>query len=249
MRDMTQNCAQTAVPSTAASLAVNGLGYNIDGHRLLQDVSFDIRTQGITVLMGPNGAGKSVLLRLLHGILPPSDGQVHWYGKPLSPEITRQQALVFQKPVLLRRSVAANVDFVLRTRGRQDPGRRDAALARVGLLHLVQHPARRLSGGEQQRLALARALATEPDVLLLDEPTANLDPAAVQLIENIVTEAASGGTKVFFVTHDIGQARRLAEDVVFLHRGRLLEHSAASAFFDAPQSSAARAYLAGEILT
>ena len=159
--------------------------------------------------------------------------------------------MVFQKPVLLRRSVAANIDFVLRGRSlaRADRrARRDDLLARVGLADRARQPARLLSGGEQQRLALARALAIRPQVLFLDEPTASLDPASVQTIEAIVLDASRAGTKVIFVTHDIGQARRLAGDVVFLHRGVVAEHRAAKEFFAGPASEAALAYLSGRIV-
>lgn len=156
--------------------------------------------------------------------------------------------MVFQRPVLLRRSVAANIDFVLGLRGPSSRQRRDLLLDHVGLLPQADQPARLLSGGEQQRLALARALALEPGILFLDEPTASLDPASVVLIEEIVLEASKRGTKVLFVTHDLGQAKRLADDVVFLHRGRLEEQSPAHQFFGQPRSDVAKAYLKGQIV-
>ena len=234
---------------TEGDLLVADLTYEVNDQTLLGEMTLKVSADGITVVMGPNGAGKSVLLRLLHGLLEPTSGRISWGGRPIAPDVTRRQAMVFQKPVLLRRSVAANVDFVLHARGMRDAARRDATLSRVGLVHLAQNPARRLSGGEQQRLALARALVTEPDVLMLDEPTANLDPAAVQMIEGIVKDVAAAGTKVFFVTHDIGQSRRLARDVVFLNHGQVTEHTDAKQFFEAPKSKAAQAYLAGRIVT
>ena len=198
------------------------------------------------MVMGPNGAGKSLLLKLLHGLMQPTAGRIDWGG--LAPaEVTARQALVFQKPVLLRRSVAANIDFVLRSR-MKDPARRDALLDHVGLAHKAGQPARLLSGGEAQRLALARALATDPEVLFLDEPTASLDPASVLAIESIVHEARDRGVRIIFVSHEIGQARRMADDVVFLHGGRVVEHSPADRFFSAPQSDAARDYLSGRIV-
>ncbi len=237
---------QRAIPARPG-LTLDSVSLSENGLTLLDDITLRLPQQGTTVIMGANGAGKSLLLRLVHGLIPPSAGQVRWAGAATGPELTRRQALVFQKPVLLRRSVAANVDFILRARGLHDPARRDAALAQAGLAHKARAPARRLSGGEQQRLALARALVTGPEVLLLDEPTASLDPAATLRIEEIVQDAAARGTKILFVTHDIGQARRLADDIVFLHRGRLAEHSAAPRFFDAPASEAARAYLGGRI--
>ena len=238
--------AGVAVPPPLLPLRAEGLGLVMDGVRLLAEIDLTLGPRGITMIMGPNGAGKSLLLRLLHGLLPPTEGTILWGGRALGPAVRRRQAMVFQKPVLLRRSVAANLDFVLCGRGKA--ARRDALLARVGLTEHASQPARLLSGGEQQRLALARALGTGPEVLFLDEPTASLDPASVLMIETIVREVARAGTRIVFVTHDIAQARRLACDVVFLARGRLVEHTAADRFFLCPSSDAAQAYLDGRIL-
>lgn len=229
-------------------LTVRDLSYAVAGATLLEGVNLALAPSGITIIMGPNGAGKSLLLRILHGLVAPSRGQVEWGGQPNSDATRARQALVFQKPVLLRRTVAANIDFVLAARGRGDRTRRDALLAHVGLLDHARRPARRLSGGEQQRLALGRALATDPEVLFLDEPTASLDPASVLAIEEIVADAVRGGTRVFFVTHDIAQARRLAGDVVFLSRGRVVEHGPSARFFAEPSTGVARDYLAGRIV-
>jgi tungstate transport system ATP-binding protein len=174
---------------------------------------------------------------------------VRWDGRPVDAAVRRRQALVFQRPVLLRRSAAANLRFVLRLRDKASGrGRVLELLRQVGLDDQADQPARLLSGGEQQRLTLARALALEPDVLFLDEPTASLDPASTAAIETIVQGAHARGTKIVFVTHDLGQARRLADDVVFLNRGRLAEHSPADVFFDKPASEAARDYLAGRLI-
>lgn len=227
-------------------LSVRDLSLRLGAATVLEGVSFDLGPGGCTMLMGPNGAGKSLLLKLLHGLIAPGTGRIDWAGQA-APAVTARQALVFQKPVLLRRSVAANLDFVLKARGR-DRARRDALLEHVGLAHKASQPARLLSGGEAQRLALARALATDPEVLFLDEPTASLDPASVLAIEGIVAAARDRGVRIVFVTHDVGQARRMADDVLFLHRGRVAEHTPADAFFPAPQSAAARAYLNGEIV-
>lgn len=227
-------------------LEVRGLVLEIASKQLIDGVDLTLGCDGITVLMGPNGAGKSVLLRLLHGLIPPSAGEIRWGGHPLTTEVRRRQALVFQKPVLLRRSVAANLGFVLR--GGDIARRRDALLAHVGLAGHADQAARLLSGGEQQRLALARALATDPDVLFLDEPTASLDPASTLKIEEIVLDAAANGTRIVFITHDLGQARRLADDVVFLAKGRVAEYGTAATFFDDPASEPARAYLAGRLV-
>ncbi|NCF34994.1 MAG: ATP-binding cassette domain-containing protein [Gammaproteobacteria bacterium] len=235
---------------TAASLLpleVDALCYRVEREDLLKDISVTVDSAGITGILGPNGAGKSLFLRLLHGLLEPVSGEIRWHHQRLDKTIRRRQALVFQKPVLMRRSVAANIDFVLNpgTRSRQ---RRDEVLQHAGLYRQRSQPARLLSGGEQQRLALARALATEPEVLLLDEPCASLDSATTLQIENLLQETSARGVKIVLVTHDIGQARRLADDVIFMHGGRLLEYQTASTFFDSPSSSQARAYLDGKIV-
>lgn len=229
-------------------LTLRGLRFEVGATALIDGIDLALGPGGITVIMGPNGAGKSLFLRLVHGLIVPTAGQVIWGGQPVSQATRARQSMVFQSPVLLRRQAAANIDFVLAARGRRDPARRDALLARVGLADKATRPARLLSGGEQQRLALARALATDPEVLFLDEPTASLDPASVHRIEEIVTEAARAGTRVFFVTHDIAQARRLGDEVLFLARGRVQEQASADRFFAEPQTQVARNYLAGRIV-
>ncbi|MBS1304104.1 ATP-binding cassette domain-containing protein [Loktanella sp. SALINAS62] len=250
MSDALTSLAPAVAPRAQSAailpLAVRDLELRFGESVVLNGVSFDLSATGCTMVMGPNGSGKSLLLKLLHGLMQPSAGQICW-GDHAASHATARQALVFQKPVLLRRSVAANIDFVLKARGK-DAGRRDALLDHVGLRHKAPQPARLLSGGEAQRLALARALATDPEVLFLDEPTASLDPASVLAIEAIVGEARDRGVRVIFVTHDTGQARRLADDVLFLQRGRIAEHTRAADFFPAPQSQAARDYLDGRIV-
>ena len=252
---MPEAALRTVVPVPRRELNVGdpvaearGLTYSAGGKRLVDGVDLRLPADSITVVMGPNGAGKSLLLRLLHGLIPPTAGYVFCRGQPLSPELRKQQAMVFQRPVLLRRSVAANVRFVLRVRGDSSRERIDAILNEVGLLPYAHQPARLLSGGEQQRLALARALALSPSIMFMDEPTASLDPASTAAIETIVRRAYAGGTKIVYVTHDLGQARRLADDVVFLNRGRLLEHTPAGSFFEDPVSREARDYLAGRLI-
>ncbi|MCG6884348.1 MAG: ATP-binding cassette domain-containing protein [Silicimonas sp.] len=227
-------------------LTVRDLVLRFGEATVLDGLSLDLGPTGCTIVLGPNGSGKSLLLKLLHGLLQPTSGRIAW-GNHAPSEITARQALVFQKPVLLRRSVAANIDFVLKARGR-DPSARRTLLEHVGLAHKANQPARLLSGGEAQRLALARALATEPEVLFLDEPTASLDPASVLAIEKIVGDARARGVRIIFVTHDVSQARRMADDVVFLHGGRVAEHSPATDFFPEPRSAAARDYLDGKIV-
>lgn len=243
MRDAMDQPAGPLVPLETRALTFTAA----DGSRLVDAVDLTLDGGRLSVIMGPNGAGKSLLLRLLHGLVAPTAGTITYAGTALGDAVRKQQALVFQRPVLLRRSVGANIDFVLGLAGRRDPARRDALLERVGLIERARQPARLLSGGEQQRLALARALATEPAMLLLDEPTASLDPASTYLIEEITREAHLAGIKVIFVTHDQAQARRLADEVVFLDRGRLVEVTPAHDFFSAPRSSAGQAYLEGRI--
>jgi len=224
------------------------LVYRIGNANLVDGIDLQVPAGTLTVIMGPNGAGKSLLLRLLHGLIAPTVGQVFWGGRPLDEDLRKSQAMVLQRPVLLRRSVAANIRFVLKLRGAASSARVMEILEEVGLAAQAGQAARLLSGGEQQRLSLARALALNPHVLFLDEPSASLDPASTAAIEAIVRRAHACGTKIVFVTHDLGQARRLADDVVFLHRGRLVEHTPARQFFEDPDSEAARHYLDGRLI-
>ncbi|MFT4650491.1 MAG: tungstate transport system ATP-binding protein [Flavobacteriales bacterium] len=244
-------------------LVVQNLSYRDGDRRLLDNISATVNSTGVTVVLGANGAGKSLFVRLLHGLLKSELQSIKWNGQALGLATRKRQALVFQKPVLLRRSVSANIDFVLRkstlktffvqvfSLGRKTADfirQRDAVLHEAGLFEQRNQPARLLSGGEQQRLALARALATKPEVLILDEPTASLDAATTYQIETRLEEARDKGIKIFLVTHDIAQARRLADDVMFMHGGRLIEHSASSEFFNQPSSEQAKAYLEGRLL-
>jgi len=232
-------------------LELRRLTYAANGKRVIDDLDLTIAERGITVIMGPNGAGKSVLLRLMHGLIAPTSGEILWGGHSMGREIARRQAMVFQKPVLLRRSAKANIWHALGLRG-IDRGEREArvieALKLAALEGRASIPARILSGGEQQRLSLARALSLEPEVLFLDEPTASLDPASTLSIEGLLIDARHRGIKIIVVTHDVGQARRLAQDIVFLHHGRIAEHQLSESFFAAPQSEAARAFLAGGLV-
>jgi tungstate transport system ATP-binding protein len=233
-------------PDAALPLVAEGLRYAAGGVTILDGVSLTIEAGPPTLIIGPNGAGKSVLLRLLHGLLQPDAGRIAW-GGPAAP----RGAMVFQRPVLLRRSVRANVFYPLGLAGlgRAERVRRaDAALALVGLTALAGRPARRLSGGEQQRLALARAQALAPELLFLDEPCASLDPAATRAVEEIVAAIAAAGTKIVMTTHDLGQARRLAGEVVFLHRGRVLDQAPAERFFAAPATPEAADFLRGALV-
>ena len=231
-------------------LRLEGVRFEAGGQRLIHDLSLTLEAGTRTVVLGPNGAGKSLLLRLCHGLLRPTAGHIRWaWDDPA--RVRRQQAFVFQRPVLLRRSAGANVSYALAIAGvpraeRQQRVRR--ALEQVGLGDLADRPARVLSGGEQQRLALARAWAQGPKVMFLDEPTANLDPAATRAIEAVVAALHERGVKIVMTTHDLGQARRHADEIVFLHQGRLIEHADAARFFMRPGTPEARAFVAGELL-
>jgi tungstate transport system ATP-binding protein len=236
-------------PDSILPLCAEGLCFNAGGAEILSDVSLKITAGAPTLLIGANGAGKSVLLRLLHGLLKPSAGRVFW-AMPTE-HAARCQAMVFQRPVLLRRSVLANTLYPMALAGvaREDrDARAEEALALVGLADRAADPARKLSVGQQQRLALARAAALQPELLFLDEPSASLDPAATRAVEEIVLKLAQRGTKIVMTTHDLAQARRLAGDVVFLHRGSVLEQAPAEAFFQQPASATARAFLRGELV-
>jgi tungstate transport system ATP-binding protein len=232
-------------------LELDGLSFETGGRRLIDRVDLTISEPGISAILGPNGAGKSLLLRLMHGLIPPSGGSIRWGGVPMDGAIRRRQAMVFQKPVLLRRNAAANITHALRLRGAARNERHSRAFAALQLAGLADHaftPARVLSGGEQQRLCIARALSLEPEVLFLDEPTASLDPASTLAIERLLVEAQHRGIKIIVVTHELGQARRLAHDVIFLHQGRVIEHQAAQSFFSRPASEAAQIFLAGGLV-
>src|SRR5712692_4004247 len=216
---------------------------------VVRQISLAIVAGAPTVLVGPNGAGKSTLIRLAMGLIAPTAGRITWGGR--SETDGKRRAMVFQRPVMLRRSAAANVAYALKAAGvpRADRAPRvSTLLARVGLAPLAERPARRLSGGEQQRLALARALARDPEILLLDEPTANLDPAATRSVEEIVLMAAQSGIKIVMASHDLGQVRRLAGDVVFLVRGALCEQGRAEDFLDHPATPEAAAFVRGDLV-
>jgi tungstate transport system ATP-binding protein len=240
-------------PADAASilpLAFEAVRYEVRGARLLGELSFRLEEGPCSVLLGPNGAGKTLTLRLADGLLAPSSGRVRWLG-PGAARAAACRALVFQRPVLLRRSAAANVDYALRLRGVPRPEREERTervLTATGLLELAERPARRLSGGEQQRLALARAWALAPQVLFLDEPATALDPAASRALEDAVRAIRAEGTKIVMTTHDLGQAERMADEILFLHRGRLVERAPAALFFTEPRSAEAKAFLRREVL-
>jgi tungstate transport system ATP-binding protein len=217
------------------------------GRTVLTGVNLDINAEGITVIIGPNGAGKTVLLRVIAGLQASDDGTIRWNGNGYP---TSGIAMVFQHPVLLRSSVFHNAGLGLKPLGlsRAEAQRRTMqTLERVGLAHRAQDSARLLSGGERQRLALARAWAMRPQLLLLDEPTAALDPSATDTVEHIVREIRTDGTRILMTTHNLGQAMRISDDIVFLAGGRVVEHTPTTRFFARPQSTEAKLFIQGEL--
>lgn len=249
--------APLAAPAAAAEVsgiwpvALEDVRFAVGDKALVDGISLELAPGGRSVVMGPNGAGKSLFLRLVAGLIQPTGGYITYGGRPADAAILRRVAVVFQRPVMLRRSVTANLKHALATYGvpRRERARRIEALLALGQLeNLADRPARVLSGGEQQRLSMVRALAAEPDLLLLDEATASLDPQATATIEALVGQAAASGVKIVMVTHDRGQAQRIADEVLFIHRGRLAERTPAGVFFNRPSSAAAQAYLEGRLL-
>jgi len=219
----------------------------IRGVTILDRITLSIEVGPPTVLIGPNGSGKTTLLRAAMGLVRPTQGHITWGGADESPPVRR--AIVFQRPAMLRRSVSGNLSYALSmARIPRRAERINELLFMVGLHGLAKRPARRLSGGEQQRLALARVLARDPVVLLLDEPTASLDPASTKTIEDIISAIALSGIKVVIATHDLGEARRIGGEIVLLHHGRLIERASATEFLNAPKTDEAKAFLAGELL-
>jgi tungstate transport system ATP-binding protein len=243
MRDLVELATAAGLPIVA-----NAIDYVRGDAAILSGVDITIDAGSRTFILGPNGAGKSTLLRVLHGLLPPTRGTVTWNGSRARPPA---QAMVFQRPVLLRRSAEANVRYALAkigVRNAEADRRVYEAFGEVGLFGVANRPARVLSVGEQQRLALARAWALEPEVLFLDEPTASLDPAATRAVEQIVRDIHGRGTTIVMTTHNLAQAKRLADEVVFIDGGRVTERTPAREFFRAPSSVEAAAYIRGERL-
>jgi len=230
-------------------LRLEQVAFSARGQEIIAPLDLRLESGHSTVILGANGAGKSVLMRLMHGLLLPTAGRVSWNDADAA-RVRRLQAMVFQRPVMLRRSALANVVYALDLAGipaREREVRALESLKEVGLQALAHRPARVLSGGEQQRLALARAWALHPEVLFLDEPTASLDPGATREIEAVIRAFDAAGTKVVMATHNLGQARRVADEVLFLHQGRLVERSPVERFFKEPSSQEAAAFIKGEL--
>ena len=236
-------------PTSLLPLRLVNVSFDAGTKRIIDRVSLVLERGPRTMILGPNGAGKSVLMRLCHGLLRPTAGHIEW-ANPERPGERRHQAMVFQRPVMLRRSALANVEYALKVAGipwTEREGRAHAALESVGLSELAHRGARVLSGGEQQRLALARAWALRPEVLFLDEPTASLDPGASAEVERTIETIHAAGTKIVMITHNLGQARRLGDEILFLNEGRLVERAPADRFFNRPASAETEAFLKGEL--
>jgi tungstate transport system ATP-binding protein len=230
-------------------LILEDVSFAAGGRAIIDRVSCELAAGPRTVILGPNGSGKSVLMRLCHGLLSPTSGRIVWRGSRDDAR-PRAQAMVFQRPVMLRRAAFANVTYGLKLAGvsrmERDERARDV-LDAVGLSPVANRPARVLSGGEQQKLALARAWALEPEVLFLDEPTANLDPGATREVERIVEQIHASGTKIVMTTHNLGQARRLADEILFMSGGRLADRGPVERFFAQPSTGEAAAFIKGEL--
>jgi len=241
--------------SSILPLKLDGVWYRgREGIPLIKDMNLELKAGSRTMVVGPNGAGKSILLRLCHGLLKPSEGRVVWHNgahAPKAPKALKSQAMVFQRPVMLRRSARANIDYALslhRVAKAERAERIEDVLQKTGLTRQADAPAQVLSFGEQQRLAIARAWALRPEVLFMDEPTASLDPSATHQIEELIQTLHAQGTKIIMTSHDLGQAKRLGDEVLFLHRGRLLEQAPCDQFFEQPQNDLAQAFIKGELL-
>jgi len=237
-------------PEDILPLTVEGLTFEAGGKQILSRLNFRLEGESQSFIIGPNGAGKSVLLRLCHGLLQPTAGEVVW-ASTAEAKPSLQQAMVFQRPVLLRRSVWANVEYALFVRGIRGPERRRyvaRALEETGLADLAEQSARVLSIGEQQRLALARVWALHPRVLFLDEPTAHLDPSSTRVVEDIITRIFESGTKIIMTSHDMGQVQRLADEILFLHGGHLIEQTSVDQFFSQPRTREGKLFVEGDLL-
>ena len=227
-----------------SQIIIRDLSFNIEGKALLHNTSLSLSGHGITVLLGANGAGKTIFLKLLAGLLTPRSGTITSNKKTLE---MKTRSFVSQEPVILRRTVLKNMLFVLPRITHEESTLAKGLLKMMGLNEKEHQNALTLSAGEKQRLCLARAIITNPEILLLDEPTANIEPNSTTLIEKYLIQKVRSFRKIFFVTHDINQARRLADEIVFIDTGRVIEHSSSENFFKNPKTKEARKYISGKI--
>ena len=229
-------------------IKIKNISILLNDRIILRNINCQINDKSITAILGPNGAGKSLLLQTINGLTPILNGEITYNLRQLDDNIRKKQAMVFQSPTLLRRTVLGNMEFVNSINKNTNMLDVKSILKKVGLEAFNNKPARLLSGGEKQRLSLARALLIQPKLLLLDEPTANLDPYSLKLIEDLISEENFKGTTIILTTHDMSQAKRLASDIIFINKGEILEQTQAKIFFKEPQTIEAKRYLTGEIL-
>jgi len=232
------------MPLKDSQITIRDLSFSVEGKTLLQNTSLSLSGDGITVLLGANGAGKTIFLKLLAGLLTPCSGTITSNKKTLA---IKTCSFVSQEPVILRRTVLKNMLFVLQRITPEESILAKELLRMMGLNNKEHQNALTLSAGERQRLCLARAIITNPEILLLDEPTANIEPNSTTLIEKYLIQKVRSFRKIFFVTHDINQARRLADEIVFIDTGRVIEHSSSENFFKNPKTKEARKYISGKI--
>ena len=229
-------------------IVISNLSLSLGKIKILDKINCKIKDKSIIAVLGPNGAGKSMFLKTINGLIGLEAGKINFNSRKINDHIRKEIALVFQKPTLLRRSVFENMEFVLEKKNKLSNLEIMKLLKRVGLDTFKDKPARLLSGGEQQRLSLARALLINPSLLLLDEPTANLDPYSLNLIEEIILDENKKGKTIILTTHDMGQAKRLAKEIFFFNKGELLEQTKAINFFKKPKTNEAQSYINGKIL-
>ena len=230
-------------------LRVTDVKINIKSKRLIGPINLEIEQNGISILLGANGSGKTTLLEALHGLRKLSSGKVEWNIS--NSQAAAEQAFVFQSPIMLRRTVAENLAFPLKVRRLSKLTTTTEVMMwakKIGLEDKIKQQAMLLSGGEMQAIAVARALITKPKMLFLDEPTASLDGATKKAIEDILISASNNGTKILMSTHDLGQLKRLARDIIFLHNGIVEAHCSKEEFLTKPASKAAKQFLAGDIV-
>ena len=229
-------------------IVVSNLSILLGEIKILDKINCKIHNESIIAILGPNGAGKSMFLKSINGLIGVESRKIYFNSREINDHIRKDMALVFQKPTLLRRTVLENMQFVLEKKNKISNLQITNLLQRVGLDIYKYKPARLLSGGEQQRLSLARALLINPSLLLLDEPTANLDPYSLNLIEEIILDENKKGKTIILTTHDMGQAKRLAKEILFFNKAKLLEQTKAINFFKKPKTKEAQSYINGKIL-
>lgn len=229
------------------TLVLNGVDYSINGEPLLKNLCLDLALEEVTIVLGANGAGKSLFLNLCHGLIEPVAGEITWCDEQFNPVIPPRQTMVFQAPVMLRRTALENVEYAVKQCTNDEvQSRAMAALKWAKLDRLASKSAHNLSAGEQQQLAIARAWAMQPELLFLDEPTSSLDPSACMRVEELIQSMKEKGIRIMMTTHNLAQAQRLAEQVVFLSNGKILEHQNAQTFFSHPGSDEARKFIQWE---